>query len=216
MADLLSGQQMLSGRVKKTPPGEVSVDRYDWIQLQETEPDLGLPEVDDSVILSKLDGTRSWSALPGEITVDAEGNLQFESTETLDSITERGNTTDNSITVGTVSLGTTVKHQAESQTVSTTDSTEIMSLPITEFSSGKLIIEIEDTVANEKQISEILLTHNDTTAVATEYGVVHTGDNPLSDFDVDISENNVRLLASGASANSTVYKISNVTLLEQT
>jgi hypothetical protein len=73
MSDLLSGLPLLSGRVKKTPPNQVSADRYDWITLQEAEPDLGLPNVSGAVLLSADDGTRSWSS---NLTVDGTGNLE--------------------------------------------------------------------------------------------------------------------------------------------
>lgn len=72
MSDLLSGLPLLSGRVKKTPPNQVSADRYDWITLQEVEPDLGLPSINGAVLLSATDGTRSWSS---NLTVDGSGNL---------------------------------------------------------------------------------------------------------------------------------------------
>ena len=50
----------VSGKVKKTPPSEVSPDRYDFIELAETEPDLGVPSTDGYVLVSAADGTRSW------------------------------------------------------------------------------------------------------------------------------------------------------------
>jgi hypothetical protein len=51
----------VSGKVKKTPPSEVSPDRYDFIELAETEPDLGVPNTDGYVLVSAADGTRSWA-----------------------------------------------------------------------------------------------------------------------------------------------------------
>ena len=50
----------VSGKVKKTPPSEVSPERYDFIELAETEPDLGVPSTDGYVLASNADGTRSW------------------------------------------------------------------------------------------------------------------------------------------------------------
>ena len=51
----------VSGKVKKTPPSEVSPERYDFIELAETEPDLGVPNTDGYVLVSAADGTRSWA-----------------------------------------------------------------------------------------------------------------------------------------------------------
>jgi hypothetical protein len=50
----------LSGRVKKTPPTGVSADRYNFIGLSETEPDLGVPSVSGYVLSSNTAGVRSW------------------------------------------------------------------------------------------------------------------------------------------------------------
>ena len=51
----------LSGKVKKTPPTGVSADRYNYIGLSETEPDLGVPSTSDQVLTSSVQGVRSWS-----------------------------------------------------------------------------------------------------------------------------------------------------------
>ena len=50
----------VSGKVKKTPPSQVSDTRYDFIELAETEPDLGVPTTNGYVLASNADGTRSW------------------------------------------------------------------------------------------------------------------------------------------------------------
>jgi hypothetical protein len=84
MADLLSGQQLLSGRIKKTPPTEVSADRYNWIKLQETEPDLGVSSVNGSLLITTTTGTRSWT---DTVIIDTEGNLTVESEVRLGDVT---------------------------------------------------------------------------------------------------------------------------------
>ena len=56
--------KLISGKIKKVPPTEVSADRYDFIQLSETEPDLGVPAVAGYVLSSDTTGDRSWIA-PG-------------------------------------------------------------------------------------------------------------------------------------------------------
>jgi hypothetical protein len=53
--------KLLSDRVKKTPPTEVSSDRYSWLALDETEPDLGVPAESNYVLTSTTAGIRSWT-----------------------------------------------------------------------------------------------------------------------------------------------------------
>ena len=50
----------LSGRVIKTPPTEVPADRYQWLKLNDTEPDLGVPSVSGYILQSDDIGIRSW------------------------------------------------------------------------------------------------------------------------------------------------------------
>lgn len=70
--------KLLSGRVKKTPSSAVSSTRYDFIKLEETEPDLGLPAGDDYVLTGKLNGSRLWveinSLIPGAANLSAASN----------------------------------------------------------------------------------------------------------------------------------------------
>lgn len=49
-----------SGKVKKIASTAVSADRYNFIQLSETEPDLGVPAATGYVLTSDTFGTRSW------------------------------------------------------------------------------------------------------------------------------------------------------------
>ena len=49
-----------SGKVKKTSPSAVPADRYDFIGLSDTEPDLGVPAVSGYVLASTNVGVRSW------------------------------------------------------------------------------------------------------------------------------------------------------------
>jgi hypothetical protein len=60
--------KLLSDKVKKIPPTEVSADRYEFLKLAEAEPDLGVPSTNDQVLTSTTSGVRSWvnpSALGG-------------------------------------------------------------------------------------------------------------------------------------------------------
>jgi len=75
------------------------------------------------------------------------------------------------------------------------------------YTGGKLIIEVTDTHNNFRHISEILLSHDGTNVVATEYGVIQTGNTALATFNIDILSGNVRILATPVSSNTTTFKI---------
>ena len=58
----MSSGRIKSGKVKKIAPTAVSADRYNFIQLSETEPDLGVPSSTGYVLTSDTLGNRSWVA----------------------------------------------------------------------------------------------------------------------------------------------------------
>jgi len=133
--------RLLSDRIKKTPPGEVLDDRYEFLRLSDAEPDLGVPLLDNGISSSLLDGTRQWLYPNLGLAVDVNGNITVnedtvvidtsgftystssnlhdvltdldnaiagavqgisEETDTLASVTTRGNITTNSISVGNI------------------------------------------------------------------------------------------------------------------
>jgi hypothetical protein len=108
---------------------------------------------------------------------------------------------------GAISVNSILAQTAETTTLATVTETLVASFVAATYGSGKFVIQAKNTVSGEVQVSELLVVHNGTTASATEYGVIHTGAAPLATYDVDVSAGNVRILATGASANNTVYKI---------
>jgi len=52
--------KILSGKVKKIPSTAVSADRYNFLQLSEAEPDLGVPSSNGYILTSDTAGNRSW------------------------------------------------------------------------------------------------------------------------------------------------------------
>ena len=101
----------------------------------------------------------------------------------------------------------------DQQTATTTSTTQTAIATYTASSSLGIEITVvaTDTVATERTITKLLVTHDGTTAVATEYGTVNTA-TAVATFDVDISGGNVRLLATAASANSTNFTANAVIL----
>jgi len=53
--------KLLSDRVKKIPPTEVSDERYKFLKLSEAEPDLGVPVADNYILTSDIEGNRLWT-----------------------------------------------------------------------------------------------------------------------------------------------------------
>lgn len=93
----------LSGKVKKTPPANVDPNRYTFINLENVEPDLGLPQFDNAIAASDADGVRKWLYLNIEGgNVDIGGNVTLSTT--LDEVTTRGNTTTNGISIGNLTV----------------------------------------------------------------------------------------------------------------
>ena len=97
---------------------------------------------------------------------------------------------------GTVAVATTIS------------STEVYSFDKTLYGGAKFIVTIEDSNGTDRQIVELLVVHDGTNAFSTQYGSVLTTGTELATFDVDINGNNVRLLASGHTANSHQYHTS--------
>lgn len=90
---------------------------------------------------------------------------------------------------------------------SSTDYLDIAEFSLASFRSGKFVIQSRDTVTGEVQITELLIVHDGTTAVATEYGVVYTGSDVISHYNVYVNTTNIVVSASGATSNTTEYKI---------
>jgi hypothetical protein len=119
----------ISGYVPTRPADELEEDRYDFLTLDQAEPNPGNPEEDGSLFISDADGTRSFTTAPTLTGLNFQANtlsdLSFRSSQyylvlsgdptdgivdsvgwstlveidTLQSVTDRGNVTDQNITV---------------------------------------------------------------------------------------------------------------------
>lgn len=113
---------------------------------------------------------------------------------------------------GELQLGSDSAFDTESVTTSATTQTTIHSFNATTYTGAKFLVCVTDSTATERYITELLVTHDGTTAVSTEYGQVAT-DTALATFDVDISSGAVRLRATPASTNSMTFKVMSTQLL---
>ena len=84
--------------------------------------------------------------------------------------------------------------------------TEIYSFDKTVFRSAKLIIQITDNAVNEYHTTECIVIHDGSDAYISEYGSIFTG-NELATFDADVDGDDIRIMATPASVNSTTFKI---------
>lgn len=64
-----------SGKVAKTPSTEADPDRHQFIDLSNTEPDLGVPTMENAISTSSTTGERVWVNLSNDFQVDFSGNL---------------------------------------------------------------------------------------------------------------------------------------------
>ena len=95
----------------------------------------------------------------------------------------------------------------EATTASTTQAT-IANYATADFKAVEVTVLADD--GTDRTITKLLVVHDGTTAVATQYGEVNTG-STVATFDVDISGGNVRLLATASSSTSTDYTTKAVT-----
>lgn len=65
----------LSRKVVKTPSVEADPERYQFLDLENAEPDLGVPTMDNAISTSTTTGERVWVNLSPDFQVDATGNL---------------------------------------------------------------------------------------------------------------------------------------------
>ena len=59
--------KILSGKVKTNTPGEVSPDRYEFLELADAEPNLGEPTADGQVLTSDASGNRTWTTISNRV-----------------------------------------------------------------------------------------------------------------------------------------------------
>jgi hypothetical protein len=151
------------------------------------------------------------------LKTDGAGTVSFASIPTINTLNDVGNVTITSAASGeflkwngSAWVNATVE-AFDTQTHTTTATTEVS---IAEYAHAtydgvKAVITADD--GTDRSITEILITHDGTTAIATEYAQVNTG-TALATFDVDISGTDIRILATPAAATSTAFTVKAITL----
>jgi len=95
-------------------------------------------------------------------------------------------------------------HTAEQASLTTVTETVVASFASASFGAAKFIVTVSD--GTDRTVTELLVTHDGTTAVATEYAILNTS-SALATFDVDIDSGNVRLKATGSTASNLDYNV---------
>jgi len=115
-----------------------------------------------------------------------------------------GDTITGNLTVeGNLSLNYSTFISATTTTTSTS-STNVHAFPHSSFTGAEYTVTV--TEGSDRQITKLLVTHDGSTAIATEYGVVFTN-TELATFEVEIDGPVVKLNVTSSSASSHVYKI---------
>ena len=113
---------------------------------------------------------------------------------------------------GTPVIGETLQHNGTtfvndytvSTTTTSTSQTTISSLPIATYRSVEYTIQV--TEGTKYHVTKVLAIHDGTNVTFNEYGTLTTSTS-LSTFALDVNSGNMRLLATPASTNSTVFKV---------
>lgn len=91
-----------------------------------------------------------------------------------------------------------------SVTTTSTTQTALSAFPYTTYAAAEILITAIS--GNNRHMTKLLVTHDGSTAIATEYGLVYTNAE-LATYDVAINGPILQLLATPASATSTTFKI---------
>jgi len=74
--------KLISGRVKTVAPDQVSADRYDFLSLEQAEPNLGVPPGNAYVLTSNSDGSRFWTEASGATGATGLDGDRYSTTST--------------------------------------------------------------------------------------------------------------------------------------
>ena len=179
----------------------------------------GNPLADGAISINELSNVYT-AMSPSDsqvLTFDTTNGWQAESIPTINTLGDIANVTITSAASGEVlswngsAWVNSVLEAFDTQTATTTATTQtsIATYAAATYDGIKAVITADD--GTERSITELVITHDGTTAVATEYAQLNT-DTALATFDVDISGGNVRILATPAAATSTGFIVKAITL----
>ena len=151
------------------------------------------------------------------IQTNGSGALSFQSVPTINALNDIANVTISSASAGqflkwsgSAWVNDTVEaFNTQTHTTTATSQVSIAEYAHASFDGIKAVITADD--GTNRSITEIVITHNGSTASATEYAQINTS-SALATFDVDISGSDIRILATPAATTSTVFTVKAITL----
>ncbi len=151
------------------------------------------------------------------IQTNGSGALSFQSVPTINALNDIANVTISSAASGeflqwngSAWVNAVVEaFNTQTHTTTATSQVSIAEYAHASFDGIKAVITADD--GTNRSITEIVITHNGTTASATEYAQINTS-SALATFDVDISGSDIRILATPAAATSTGFTVKAITL----
>lgn len=147
------------------------------------------------------------------LTVSGTANeveVAVSATDTLTVGLPNDVTVSNDLTVGNDVILDNHRLQSVTQTTTATTQVNLATFSTTTYAGAE--VNIMAISNGERHITKLLITHDGTTAYATEYGEIVTNAS-LASYDVDINTGNLRVRVTPASATSTVFNTS-VMLIE--
>lgn len=151
------------------------------------------------------------------IQTNGSGALSFQSVPTINALNDIANVTISSASAGqflkwsgSAWVNDTVEaFNTQTHTTTATSQVSIAEYAHASFDGIKAVITADD--GTNRSITEIVITHNGSTASATEYAQINTS-SALATFDVDISGSDIRILATPAATTSTGFTVKAITL----
>ena len=151
------------------------------------------------------------------LKTNGSGTVSFASIPTINTLNDIGNVTISSAAAGqflkwsgSAWVNATVEaFDTQTHTTTATSQVSIAEYAHATYDGVKAVVTADD--GTNRSIAEILITHNGTTAIATEYAQLNTS-TALATFDVDISGSDIRILATPAAATSTAFTVKAITL----
>ena len=151
------------------------------------------------------------------IQTNGSGALSFQSVPTINALNDIANVTISNASAGqflkwsgSAWVNDTVEaFNTQTHTTTATSQVSIAEYAHASFDGIKAVITADD--GTNRSITEIVITHNGSTASATEYAQINTS-SALATFDVDISGSDIRILATPAATTSTGFTVKAITL----
>jgi hypothetical protein len=104
-------------------------------------------------------------------------------------------------------INSIIEQSAKNITVTSNTKTGILSYPSTLYRSSKLLIHARDTVTEETQLTDIIITHKQPNTVVSNTSTAHTSNIAFVAYTYEIENNTVLIFTTNVANNITEYSI---------